>query len=327
MRRAPVLLLAPMGQAMSIASLTFRSRPRPRSAVARAATLVTAIALLTITTGCRQQPAADVPRQAAQASPVPKADARLTVANNNGRYHYAGVVADETTRAALLRSLQSVYGGDAEGAIEIDPDTRPAPWSERLDELLLAFRVPGGMLELRGGRIELSGAVPDESRALLLQKARELYPGLSLTGLFEGADADHAVPRARRAADLATFLNGIPIAFQADSGLVSAGSLGELDRAARAIKRASVGIRLQIGVRPERSDMPGYDRRIAFQRANSVKVQLAIRGVSPGRLDAVVLDEVAADRAGQLEFAVAATPVTMAAGADRPPAQDSPAAP
>lgn len=312
---------------MSTAALPFPARSPRRSAAARAATLATAFALLTIATGCRQQPAADVPRQAPQSRPVPKADARLTVANNNGRYHYEGMVADETTRQGLLRSLASVYGGDAEGTITVDPNARSAPWAERLGELLLAFRIPGGMLELRGERIELSGAVADESRAVLLTKARELYPDLALSGLFEGADADLALPRANRGAELAAILNAIPISFQADSGLVSPDSLDGLSRAARAIEGAAEGIRLQIGVRPERSDMPDYDRRIAFQRANSVKVQLAIRGVSPGRLDAVVLDEVATDKAGLVEFSVAATAATIDAGPDTPPGQGTPPTP
>lgn len=311
---------------MSIVPL-LSARWRLRSALARAATSTTVIVLLTIATGCGQQPAVDVPPPTQRASPVAKTDARLTVANHNGRYHFEGTVADEATRRGLLRSLKSVYGRDAEGAIAIDPDTRPAPWTERLGELLLAFRIPGGMLELRGGRIELSGAVPDESRALLLARARELYPGLALTGLFEGADADHALPGANRGTELATLLNGIPISFETDSGLVSPGSLDALGRAARAIEGAAEGIRLRIGVRPERSDMPDYDRRIAFQRANSVKVQLAIRGVSPGRLDAVVLDEVATEKAGLVEFAVAATAATIDAGPDTPPGQGTPPTP
>jgi len=60
-----------------------------------------------------------------------------------------------------------------------------------------------------------------------------------------------------------------------------------------------------VGVHPERSDMPGYDRDIAFQRANSIKVQLAIRGIGPGRLDATVLDGDPAGKPGRVEFALA----------------------
>lgn len=303
----------------------------------RTAMPLAVVGLLAAGTGCGQQPADVIP--APQASPVPKTDARLTLANNSGRYHFEGVVADQATRESLLRSLNSVYGSDAQGTITIDPNTGPAPWADALDKLFLAFRVPGGMLEFKGKRIELSGAVPDENRATLLRRARGLYPDHALTGLFEGADASHALPAADNAAALVVFLNRIPISFQPDSGLIAPGSLDGLSRVARAIKGADNGLRLQVGVHPERSDMPEYDRDIAFQRANSVKVQLAIRGIGPGRLDTTVLDDGAAGKAGRVEFAIAEVvprelarvgPAAADTGPDSAPpspSKDAPAAP
>lgn len=287
---------------MSAVTLPLQARTVIRSAL-RAAQPFAVVALLVIGTGCGQQPSGEV-AQAPQASPLPKTDARLTVANNSGRYHFEGVVADQATRESLLRSLESVYGRDAQGTIALDPNTHPAPWVGALDKLFLVFRVPGGMLDFRGKRIELSGAVPDENRAALLRKARELYPDHALTGLFEGVDTNHALPEADNNAALLAFLNRIPISFQADSGVVSPGSLDGLSRAARAIQAADTELRLQVGVHPERSDMPDYDRDIAFQRANSIKVQLAIRGIGPGRLDATVLDGGPAGKAGRVEFAL-----------------------
>lgn len=323
---------------MSAGPLPLRIRASIRSLSMRCAALA-AVALLAAGTGCGQQPTADV-AQAPQTNPVPKMDARLSVANNNGRYHFEGVVADEATREALLRSLKSVYGSDAEGTIAIDPNINPPPWAGPLEKMFLAFRAPGGMLDFQGKRIELSGAVPDENRAALLHTARELYPDHALTGLFEGADANHALPDADNTAALVAFLNKIPISFQADSGLVSPGSLDGLSRAARAIKGATGGTRLQIGVHPERSDMPDYDRDIAFQRANAIKVQLAIRGIGPGRLDTTVLDGGAAGKAGGVEFAIAAAgaqgpaqavPAMASAGPGigqaPPPAEDAAAIP
>ena len=287
---------------MSAVTLPLQARTVIRSAL-RAAQPFAVVALLVIGTGCGQQPSGEL-AQAPQVSPLPKTDARLTVANNSGRYHFEGVVADQATRESLLRSLESVYGRDAQGTIALDPNTHPAPWVGALDKLFLVFRVPGGMLDFRGKRIELSGAVPDENRAALLRKARELYPDHVLTGLFEGVDTNHALPEADDNAALLAFLNRIPISFQADSGVVSPGSLDGLNRAARAIHAADTELRLQVGVHPERSDMPDYDRDIAFQRANSIKVQLAIRGIGPGRLDATVLDGGPAGKAGRVEFAL-----------------------
>jgi peptidoglycan-binding protein ArfA len=288
---------------MPAVPLSLDARTLMRSAL-RAAQVFATAALLIISTGCGQQPGGQV-AQARHTSPVPKTEAWLTVANNSGRYHFEGVVGDEATRASLLRSLESVYGGDAQGTIAIDPNTHPAPWVGELDKLFLVFRVPGGMLDFRGKRIELSGAVPDENRAALLRKARELYPDHALAGLFEGVDANHTLPEADNNAALLAFLNRIPISFQADSGVVTPDSLDGLSRAARAIQAADKALRLQVGVQPERSDMPDYDRDIAFQRANSVKVQLAIRGIGPGRLDSRVLDGDPAGKPGRVQFALA----------------------
>ena len=288
---------------MSAVPLPLQARAVIRSAQ-RVVQPLAVVALLVIGTGCGQQPSGEA-AQAPQTIRLPKTDARLTVANNSGRYHFEGVVADQATRESLLRSLESVYGRDVQGTIAIDPDTHPAPWVGGLDKLFLVFRMPGGMLDFQGKRIELSGAVADENRAALLRKARELYPDHALTGLFEGLDADHALPEADNKMALLAFLNRIPISFQTDSGVISPDSLDGLSRAARAVQAAGNTLRLQVGVYPERSDMPDYDRDIAFQRANSVKVQLAIRGIGPGRLDATVLDGDPAGKPGRVEFALA----------------------
>lgn len=275
---------------------------------------------LTATLGCRQQPAADASQ--IPHTPLPRTEAQLTLANNNGQYRYEGVVADEATRTGLLRSLEAVYGGDATGDIALDPNTDPPPWAERLGELFLAFRVPGGVLRFQGKRIELSGAVPDEERAMLLRKARELYPDHQLTGLFEGVDMRQALPEAGDQVALLQFLNGIPIAFQADSGLISPASLDGLARAARAIKGAGKDTRLQVGVHPERTDMPEFDHNIAVQRANSIKVQLAIRGVNPGLLDATALEGGDPGQAGKAEFSIAPVPAPGLDTAKPPPPED-----
>ena len=118
---------------MPVVPFSLGARTSVRSLAMAAAMLLAASALLG--TGCGQQPTAEAP-QTTQAVAIPKSDARLTLANNSGRYHFEGVVADEVTREALLRSLKSVYGGDAQGTIAIDPNTHPAPWAGALANLV-----------------------------------------------------------------------------------------------------------------------------------------------------------------------------------------------
>lgn len=278
------------------------------------------------TSACRQQPAADASQ--IPHTPIPKVDARLQVANNNGSVRYEGSVADAATRSGIERSLQSVYGSDASGTIALEANTHAPPWASGLGEMFMAFRMPGGVLTFEGKRIELSGAVGDEDRAMLVKKARQLYPDYELTGLFQGVDMKYALPDRGDGEGLVAFLNAIPIHFQEDSGMLTPDSLDGVSRAARAIRSAAAGQRIRIGVHPISAGMPEYDRDLAFQRANAVKVQLAIRDVDPGMLDAQALPAGAADEGGKLEFALsggspdtAAQPRPTESGA---PKQDAP---
>lgn len=279
-----------------------RNLPTKRQPLTRLGAFAAALAVAAALSSCQRQPAADasdIPH-----TPIPKVEARLQVANNSGSYRYEGSVADAATKADIEQSLKSVYGSDATGEIALEPNTNAPSWAKGLGEMFTAFRVPGGVLSFEGKRIELSGAVGDEDRAMLLKKARELYPDHELGGLFQGVDMKYALPDRGDAAGLVTFLNAIPIHFQEDSGMLAPESLDGISRAARGIRNAATGQRLKIGVHPEQAGMPEYDRDLAFQRANAIKVQLAIRDVSPGRLDAQVLSGGDSSKAGKVEFSL-----------------------
>ncbi len=276
----------------------------PAGKVLRRRTLPRALTLLLVIAAaalgaCTQQPAMDASQ--IPHTEIPKTDATLQVANNNGAIRYQGVVADESTRAALLRSLQSVYGSTAGGDITLAPDTHPPLWAAKLGELFLAFRLPGAVLDFRGKRIELGGVVSDEDRANLLRTTRRLYPDYELTGLFQGVDMKYALPASGDPAALLAFLNGLAIRFQDDSGMVTAASLDSFARGARALKAAADGTQIEAGVYAEKSDMPDYDLQIAAQRAEAVRLQLAIRGVSPLAIQPRVLPA-SGEKGGQVEF-------------------------
>lgn len=267
---------------------------------------------------CQRQPAADASQ--IPHTPIPKTDATLQVANNNGAIRYTGSVADAATRDALIRSLASVYGRDASGEIAVQPDTNPPPWTGNLGALFAAFRLPGAVLDFRGKRIELSGMVSDEDRANLLKTTQRLYPGYELGGLFLGVDMKQALPDAGDTAGLIEFLNALPLRFQDDSGMVQPASLDGFARGARALKAAAPGTRIEAGVYAESSDMPDYDLQIAAQRAEAVRLQLAIRGANPLSIQPRVLPA-SADKGGQVVFTAlpAGEPAAaQAAGKDTP---------
>lgn len=258
--------------------------------------------------GCERRPAQD----AAQVphTPIPKADAMLTVANDGGEVRYQGTVADETTRDALIDTLATVYGRESVGgALTVDPNIATPPWAGNLGPFLAGMTQRGATVRFQGKRIELGGAMEYEQRATLKARAQRLYPGYALAGLFEGVHERDALPDPGDAAGLAAYLNRIYIDFESDSGMVTSASQDGLSRAARAIRHAGKDTRLQADVHLQRSDKPESDREIASQRADAIGLQLAIRGIDPGIVQVRVVADGPPEKAGKVEFSVPAAPL------------------
>ena len=308
-------------QPQSILPSSSRLAVRPLQGGIRALVVV-----LLALTGCQQQ-AADVSQ--IPHTPIPKTDAVLQLAPDGNTARYQGTVADQTTRDLLVRSVRSAYGDAASGELALDPDTNPPPWAPGLGELLPAFRMSGAVLEFRGKRIELGGQASLEDRANLLRTTRRLYPGYELAGLFQGVDMKHALPERGDTEALVAFLNAIPIAFQSDSGMVTPESLEGFNRAARAFKAAGSDARIEAGVYAEKTDSPDQDLQIAAQRADGVRLQLAIRGINPMAIQPRVLPA-GGDKGGQVEFAALGPPRTdgaiAAQAAGKAPAPPEPEA-
>lgn len=264
-----------------------------------------AAALAIVLAGCGAEPAAR-PHAAAlpPQAPVPTVDAELTLAHNPDGVRYAGRVGDAATRDLVVRALRATYGDRASGSLAVDPSVRPAPWASGLAPFLAEFTAAGAMVRFVGDRIELAGAVDDTQRAALRQRAQTLFPRHALTGLFAETTETRADAASPDAAALLARLNALDIRFESESAMVAADSLDALTRAARALKRHPDPVR--IGVYPEISDHPEFDRSLARKRAEAVKVQLVIQGLNPGHLQTEVLAiaEDARERAGKVEFAV-----------------------
>lgn len=268
-----------------------------------------ALAGLAGLTGCgRAQQASELPH-----TPIPKAEASLTLVAGSGALRYRGVVADPATRQRLTDALDST--GVAQGAIDVEPATLPPPWAANLGPLAGALRRSGGQLQLQGKRIELTGEeLSQENRATLLKQARRLYPGYALSGQFLGVDLRQALPDPGDRDGLLAFLNTIPIQFHDNSGLLVAASIEGLARGARAIRATGPVGRLQLRVYPARDG--GGD--IARQRADALSTQLALRGIGPDRVEAVVAPG-DAGKPGTVEF------VILPMQASGPPPADPPA--
>lgn len=268
--------------------------PSSASHACRLAALMLAAIAVVGMAGCNR--AAPPPSTQANAdtttAPVAQFEARLSLVNNNGTVRYDGTVDNDASRTALVAMLEQAYGpGSVSGNLTVDPGARVAPWQSKLPQFLQAFAVPGAAVAFEGRRVELSGHASEADRARLLARAEQLFPGYDYTGLFrglggpsEGDGAAQALARLKPGAsptELVQALNQTPIAFADGSAQVSADSLAVLSQAAKAIQANAGQSRIQI-TGPAAA---GEGVALSQQRAEAIKVQLIVNGVSPSAIE------------------------------------------
>lgn len=233
--------------------------------------------------GREAPPAADTSPNPPAATSIAASEPVLMVANNNGAMRFDGAVGDAATQAQLQRALTDAYGATGSGSIRVVAGATPASWADGLPSFLHELKTPGAMVRFEGQRISLSGMVSDADRIALRAHAAAAFPGHALTGLFEGADAAAAEAIAPGTQALLERLRKVEVAFEPESAVIAPASLDALSRAARVI-RGSDAASIAVGVHPEISDHPEFDIDLARERANAVKNQLVVNGVSPARL-------------------------------------------
>lgn len=244
---------------------------------------------------CSREPASPQSAAQAEAAPAARFEARLDLVNNNGDVRYDGTVDSEASRKAVLGALVRAYGAEhVSGEIAVDRGARPAPWQAALPQFLASFAVPGAALSFEGRKIGLSGHAPVEARKALLARAELMFPGFAYTGLFQGA-SDAASPADPASAVLAQVKPGTsgdeliqalneavaqtPIRFEDGSARVAPESLALLSKAAEVIQAAGDGTRIEV------AGPANGDPALARQRAEAIKVQLIVNGVSPAAIE------------------------------------------
>lgn len=244
---------------------------------------------------CSRGPAPTQTSTQAEAAPAARFEARLDLVNNNGDVRYDGTVDSEASRKAVLGALVRAYGAEhVSGEIAVDRGARPAPWQAGLPQFLASFTAPGAALSFEGRKIELSGHAPVEDRKALLAKAELMFPGFTYTGLFQGAGdaASAADPASAVLAQVKPGTSGnelikalneavaqTPIRFEDGGARVAPESLALLSKAAEVIQAAGDGTRIEI------AGPAAGDPALARQRAEAIKVQLIVNGVSPAAIE------------------------------------------
>ncbi|MFC3814076.1 OmpA family protein [Lysobacter sp. GCM10012299] len=265
--------------------------PAPsRTALAAAVTLAAAIAIAGCNRDATPAPSTQATAATPAAPPAAQFEARLNLVNNNGTVRYDGTVGSDESRKAIEAMLRQAYGTGVTGTLAVDAAARPAPWQANLPQFLSAFTMHGAAVGFDGQRIELSGHASDSDRTALLARAEQLFPGYTLTGLFRGvgssspdasAQALAALKTGASAGDVVKALNQTPIQFIDGSAQVSPDSLAVLSQAAKAIQGSAGERRIEI-TGPAGA---GEDLALSQQRAEAIKVQLIVNGVSPASIE------------------------------------------
>ncbi len=258
--------------------------PFSRSGRAFALSLIVAVAA--VSGGCQRTPSPDAKTDAAPIAVRAPFDAMLSVVNNSGAIRYDGAIGDDASKARIEKSLLSAYGsGRASGDIVVDKAARPPEWIEGLAGFLTIFEPSvGAALRFEGDSIVLSGQVDLDQRRALRAAAENAFPGARLQGLFaipaEAPAAGAIAPEA-----LAKNLNAMPVKFDNGGGNVSVDSLDLVAQAADSIRAAPPGTKLLIVGPVVATADAGNDMFLSKQRAEALKVQLILNGVSPASIE------------------------------------------
>lgn len=250
-----------------------------------ALSLILAVAAVS---GCQRTPSPDAKVDSPPTAARAQFDAMLSVVDNSGAIHFDGTVGDDATKSRIEQALLSAYGaGRAAGEITVDSAARPPKWIEGLGGFLTAFApATGAAVRFEGDRIQLSGQVTLEQRRTLRAAAESAFPGARLQGLFEIPDDTTTGTTGTIAPEvLAKTLNQMPVKFDNGGGNVSADSLDLVTQAADAIRAAPPGTRLLIVGPVVATADTGNDLFLSKQRAEALKVQLILNGVSPASIE------------------------------------------
>lgn len=256
--------------------------------------------------------------QASEDASSARYDATFNLVNNSGTVRYDGTVDSDTSKAALIGALTHAYGADRiRGDIAVDPSARTPAWLGNIGPFLTAFDVAGAAVNFEGDSIELTGSVAEADRGRLLAAARELFPDAEYAGLFEGlgdastspsdpaAQALAGLPADAKPGQLVQALNLIAIQFEPGSAVVQPASLDIISKAGKAIAAAPDGTRIEIGGHTGSTGNAEDDLTLSKQRAEAVKVQLIVNGVSPSRLETKGYGQQAGDPAAAASDRVA----------------------
>lgn len=229
-------------------------------------------------------PAAIAPSEpAAPAAPVAQANARFDLSNVGGKVTVNGQVASDADKLKLWDALKAAFGEtNLSGDIRVDPATLPAGWMDKLIGLLPQLKAQGLKFGFDGDKLSIdTSGLPEDQRIAVSEQLRKAFGGFQISGLWDRAAAAlSGLKDGFSGDDLVKALNLMNVYFDSGSATITLDSLDTLNHAAKAIKAAPAGIRIEVGGHTDNSGDAAANLSLSQQRADAVIARLAELGVA-----------------------------------------------
>jgi outer membrane protein OmpA-like peptidoglycan-associated protein len=222
---------------------------------------------------------------------APSKDSAMSfVVDTSGVPTVTASVSSQEEKQRLIDALTAQFGADKFHAnITVDPDTKPAAWIGKLDELLPVLTLPGAKADVAGGKIDLSGRAADPALGWTARLKAAFGDGWTVTSSAEPAASASGAPTACSADDVAKNLNLQPINFGFASNSLPAAALAKLAESAKTLKDCHATgkpIQLQIGGYTDNTGDAALNVRLSAKRAQAVRQYLIRHGVPADMLKA-----------------------------------------
>lgn len=229
-------------------------------------------------------PAVTAPSEpAAPVAPVAQANARFDLSNVDGKVTVNGQVASDADKLKLWDALKAAFGEtNLSGDIRVDPATLPAGWMDKLIGLLPQLKAKGLKFGFDGDTLSIdTSALPEDQRIAVSEQLRKAFGGFQISGLWDRAAAAlSGLKSGFSGDDLVGALNLMNVYFDSGSATITRDSLETLDHAAKAIKAAPTGIRIEVGGHTDNTGDAAANLTLSQQRADAVIARLAELGVA-----------------------------------------------